>query len=307
MTGANSNALIDFAAEIGTTDWVAVEGSRTRWLVGGEVRDGTRFVRAPSGVIDHQPEEMTVRVGAGTPVEELEGVIGVEGQRTALPMRGGTVGGALAIGQNHLSVLGRGQVRHSVLQIRYVSSEGTIVTCGGPTVKNVSGFDLPRLLVGSLGTLALIAEVVLRTNPIPAMSAWLTSTDAEPFSVRNILHHPSAVLWDGARTWIELEGHPADVEAEMAALRAFGTWEPADAQPAEPPNRWSLRPSDLRYLDRDLTGEFLASIGVGVVFAAKPQRRQPPLPNVQEVCQRVKSEFDPNCRLNPGRDPAVAT
>ena len=67
-------------------------------------------------------------------------------------------------------------------QVRYVSAEGTVVKAGGPTVKNVSGFDLCRLLVGSLGTLGLIAEVVLRTRPLPAAERWLAG-EADPFAL----------------------------------------------------------------------------------------------------------------------------
>jgi glycolate oxidase FAD binding subunit len=158
-------------------------------------------------------------------------------------------------------------------------------------------------MVGSLGTLGLIAEVILRTNPVPVTGGWLISTDADPFSVRDALHHPSAILWNGAITWLELEGHPADVEAEKAVLHSLGKWHPTEGPPALPPHRWSLRPSDLRDLDPAVTGEFVASIGVGVVFATNPQQR-PPLPTgVRMVSDRVKAEFDPICRLSPGRDP----
>jgi FAD/FMN-containing dehydrogenase len=200
-------------------------------------------------------------------------------------------------------VLGRGQVRHAVLQLSYVSAEGTVITGGAATVKNVSGFDLPRLLVGSLGTLGLIGEVILRTNPVPATSKWLLSNDADPFAVRDGLHRPSAILWDGTGTWLELEGHSADVEAEETAVHRLGTWEATEGPPVLPRHRWSLRPSDLRDLDRTRTGEYVACVGVGTLFAAKPQQRPSPSPSLREVHERVKAEFDPNQRLNPGRDP----
>jgi glycolate oxidase FAD binding subunit len=254
-------------------------------------------------VLDHQPEEMTVRVRAGTTVAELDAVIGAAGQRTALPDRGGTVGGALAVGENDLCVLGRGQVRQCVLQLRYVSSAGAIVTGGAPTVKNVSGFDLPKLMVGSLGTLGLVAEVVLRTNPIPEMSMWLLSSEADPFAVRAGVHRPAALLWDGTRTWLALEGYADDLDAERSRLDSLGTWERVDGPPPLPPHRWSLRPSDLRRLDPMTTGPFVASIGVGSVFAAKEQRGTPPARDLRLLAERVKAEFDPAGRLNPGRDP----
>ena len=161
MTVVHDEALKRFATEVGDSGPVAVEGSRTRWHVGGEIDPGCRVIRAPSGVLHHRPEEMTVRARAGTTVEELHVELATRGQRTALPRRGGTIGGALAVGENDLSVLGRGRVRECLLQVRYISAEGKIVSAGGPTVKNVTGYDLPRLIVGSLGTVAGSNDLVV--------------------------------------------------------------------------------------------------------------------------------------------------
>jgi FAD/FMN-containing dehydrogenase len=255
------------------------------------------------GVLDFQPEEMIVRVLAGTSVDDLHAELASRGQRTGLARRAGTVGGALAVGENDVSVLGRGRIRDCVLQMRYVSAEGRVITCGGATVKNVSGFDVPRLMVGALGTLGFIGEVVLRTNPIPPASAWATSTDTDPFVVPNVVLKPSAILWDGERTWVELEGHPADVRASEQALAAIGTWAPCDAPGELPAHRWSLRPADLRHLDRNDLGPFLASVAVGTVFATVPQPPRHLSPPLVELARRAKREFDPTERLNPGRSP----
>lgn len=303
MTARAAAALDDFAAEIGTAGTVAVEGRRTRWIAGGPPEPAVRLVRAPEGILEHRPEEMTVRVRAGTTVAELHSVLAEKGQRSALPERGGTVGGALAVGEDDLSVLGRGRVRDALLQVRYVSADGRVVTGGGPTVKNVSGFDLPRLFVGSLGTLGLIGEVILRTNPIPPLSRWLLSSDADPFAVAASVHKPGAVLWDGARTWVQLEGHAEDVGAQAGALEAFGSWEPASGPPKVGPHRWSLRPGELRGVFDRIAGEWVASVGVGTVFAAEAAPRRPLAAGLARLGQRMKSEFDPTGRLNPGRHP----
>ena len=90
---------------------------------------------------------MTILVRAGTTVADLHATLAEHGQRTGLPERGGTIGGALAVGENHLCALGRGRVREALLQVRYVSAEGRIVTSGGPTVKNVSGSTCRGLLL----------------------------------------------------------------------------------------------------------------------------------------------------------------
>lgn len=297
-------ALLHFAEDVGTSGPVAVEGARTRWETGGALRPGARLVRAPVGIVEHRAEEMTVRVRAGTPVDELHAGLAAHGQRTGLPRRGGTVGGALAVGENDVSVLGRGRVRDALLQVRYVSADGVLVTGGGPTVKNVSGYDLPRLVVGSLGTLALIGEALIRTNPIPAVSRWFRGSDTDPFAVQ-ALTKASAVLWNGQATWVELEGHAPDVEAQFASLSAGVAsatgWTECDGAPPLPPHRWSLRPSELRWLDAEALGSFVALAGVGTVFASRPQPpRLRPAPLVS-LARRIKCEFDPSGRLNPGR------
>jgi glycolate oxidase FAD binding subunit len=293
-----------FADDVGTTGPVAAVGNRTRWDLGGELAEGTRLVAAPAGIVEYTPEEMTVRVRAGTAVAALDAALAERGQRCALPDRGGTVGGAVAAGENHLCALGRGRLRDSVLQVRYVSAEGQLVTGGGPTVKNVTGFDLPRLMVGSLGTLGLFVEVILRTNPVPAESRWLVAPDADSRRVLDLVLAPSAVLWDGSSTWVLLEGHGPDVDAEAAALREAGSFAPADGPPAFPAHRWSLPPAGLFALD-PRESEFVAALGLGLAFRAAPQPPRPADPGVVAVEERLKHQFDPTGRLAPGRSPGV--
>ncbi len=295
--------LTAFAEEIGPEGPVAVEGGRTRWQLGGELAPGTRLMHAPEGVVEYAPAEMTVRVRAGTTVADLHAELAVAGQRTGLPERGGTVGGAVAVGENSIHVLGRSSVRNAVLQIRYVAADGRLVTGGGPTVKNVTGFNLPKLMVGSLGTLGWIAEVILRTNPIPETTRWLVSADADPFAARDAVLRPSAVLWDGRRTWVELEGHRAEVDHEQAALEQLATFEASSGPPPLPPRRWSLTPAQLRSLGDHDTGAFVASIGVGLVHASRPQPPRPVDPGAAEIARRMKELFDPTGRCNPGRQP----
>lgn len=318
MTTSSAALAIDdpvlsaFAADVGATGPVAVEGARTRWELGGELSPGTRLVRAPMGLVDYKPEEMTIRVRVGTTVADLHAALAERGQRTGLPERGGTVGGALAVGENHLCALGRGRVREALLQVRYVSAEGRLVSSGGPTVKNVSGFDLPRLLVGSLGTIGLIAEVILRTNPKPSVSRWFAADEVDPAVAFDALLAPSVVLTDGKNTWVNLEGHGPDVDHQHRALKAIGPFVEVDGAPPLPPHRWSLSPGDvvgLRRSDVDTggvdTGEFVAAVGLGLVFGQKRQPARALDPAVAAVAQRIKDQFDPTGRLNPGRDPAA--
>ncbi len=289
--------MIDFAELVGEHGAVTVVGGRTRWQAGGEVASGTREITAPSGVISYDPAEMTVAVKAGTTTAELASILADHGQRCALPERGGSVGGAIAVGEHHLEALGRGRLHTSVLAVAYVSAEGKVIRGGGPTVKNVSGFDLPRLIVGSLGTLGLVDEVTLRTNPSPSASEWFESGDADPFEVMNTVLRPSAILWNGATTRVLLEGHGVDVVEMQRQLATIGTWEAIDGPFELPPHRWSRTTRELR----DEHGAFVASLGVGTVWRHDPQPPRTLEPGIVELSRRIKTQFDPTGRLNPGR------
>ena len=301
-------SLAEFAELVGAADSVAVEGNRTRWNLGGSLHQSTRLVRAPSGIVSYSPEEMTVRVRAGTSVGELAAALTLRGQRCALPDRGGTVGGAIAVGENHLEMLGRGTLRASVLEVRYVSADGVVIVGGGPTVKNVTGFDLPRLLTGSLGTLGLIGEVIVRTNPTPSVSQWMSSSAADPFVVRDTLVRCGAVLWDGVSTWALVEGHRDEVDEQARRLGKLARFDVVERAPTLLEHRWSLPPATLRELARAgngiETGRFVASVGTGLVFAERPQPARILDAAVKTVSARIKQEFDPSGRLNPGRNPA---
>lgn len=277
-----------FAAEVGEHGAVTVVGLGTR----GGGAPGVRTVHAPVGIEWVQPDEMTVCCGAGTPVDDLVGALAEHGQTVALPA-GGTVGGALAVGRSDVRRLGWGPVRDVLLQARYVSAAGRVVKAGGPTVKNVSGFDLCRLLVGSQGTLGFLGEVVLRTRPIARSSQWASRACTDIMSLFTALHRPTSVLWDGATVWVLLEGHPSDI-AEQSVVAGLS---PCDGPPPLPSgSRRSLTPSEaLRQ-----SGRFVAEVGVGVVHHAEPWSPPARDPRVVELEQRMRREFDPDGRLNPG-------
>lgn len=292
-----------FAREVGSCDPVTVVGAQTHWDVGGCPHAGTREVRAPAGVWEHEPSEMTVRCGAGTTVAELSAHLTRTGQMVPLDPAddAATVGGVLACGFSGHRRLRYGHVRDLVLQTRHVDASGKVVTAGGPTVKNVSGYDLARLLVGSLGTLGLLAEVILRTLPVPAASQWLTG-DGDPFAAFDLLYRPSSILWDGRRTWILLEGDPADVAAEASKLESAG-FSPSDGPPTIPGRgRESRTPSELRELAGS-PGEWIAEVGIGLVHRDEPVPAALVSSTNAALMAQLKQRLDPDDRLNPGRRP----
>ena len=280
-----------FAAQVGAEGEVAVEGLATRGGVLGEVRT----VHAPAGIEWVQPAEMTIRCGARTPVEEVDAALAQHGQRVALP-GSGTIGGALSVGHSGIHRLGYGPMRDVLLQVRYVSARGEVVKAGGQTVKNVSGFDLCRLFVGSRGTLGFISDVILRTRPRGDHEQWFVS-GRDPWKLLTELYRPTSVLWDGATTWVLLEGHSEDIRSQAKS----NGLELADGPPDLPTEaRWSLAPSELESLRIAAPGSFVAEIGVGVVHHTHPASPGETDVAKTDLHRRIKHEFDPQGRLNPG-------
>jgi glycolate oxidase FAD binding subunit len=316
-------------------DAVAAVGGRTHWEVGGPPPTGAVEVQAPAGVVAYDPAELTVTVGAGTTVAELQDTLGEAGQECVLEPRSAaaTVGGVIASGLSGYRRLRYGPVRDRVLEVRMVTADGRVVKGGGPTVKNVSGYDLPRLLVGSLGTIGVITQVILRCQPRPLQATW-ARTAGDPAEVRRKCFRPSCIAWDGATTLVLLEGHPDDVAAEAAAAGLTV----ADAPPRWPDGphrgRISVRPRAVPALAAHLDAidglRWLAEIGVGTVHVASDavdalrdartaahgvggwMLREAgagdldgfgaELPN-RAVMARLKAAFDPTGKLAPGRLP----
>jgi glycolate oxidase FAD binding subunit len=260
------------AAVAGATSVVAV-GGRTQFEVGGAPDPDAIELSPPAGVVAYDPRHLTVTIGGGTTVADLASTLAEHGQQCPLDPRDptATVGGLVATGLSGHRRLRYGPLRDCVLEVRFVTAEGRVVKAGGPTVKNVTGFDLPRLLVGSLGTLGIIVQVILRCQPLLPVARWYTADTADPFDVRRRTFRPSTIAWDGTTTSVLLEGVEADLAVDADAARAT----PAPDAPAFPTGehrgRISVRPGALRALATalDRTGaRWLAEVGVGTVHVA---------------------------------------
>ena len=305
--------LIDVARvadEIGTSGDVWIRGAGTR----RPGPHGVRSIDAPVGVESFEADEMIVSCGAGTRLAELDAVLAARGQYVNLGQerhRDGTVGGALATGWNDHLRLGRGAVRDSLLEVHIVNGRGEVVKGGGPTVKNVSGFDLCRLVVGSHGRLGAITKVILRTRPRPRATRWFAIADVDHSRVAELashLHRPSAVLWNGVGAWICLEGHPNDIDATHRGLRTrgFTTTETTSGPDLGGfAHRWSIAPRHVIAHVAERVGSVMGEIGVGIVHGAQPPPPRPIDPNLASIHRRLIDSFDPEHRLNPGAGDAL--
>lgn len=172
----------------------------------GEVLD-TRVLR---GVISYEPSELVVTVLAGTPLAELEQLLA--GQSQCLPFEpphfgaGATVGGMVAAGLSGPSRAASGAVRDYVLGVQMLSGQGQLLRFGGQVMKNVAGYDVSRLMVGSMGTLGLITEVSLKVLPRPVAEATIRMECEQADALRRLNAWAGRPLPLDASAWLRLDG-----------------------------------------------------------------------------------------------------
>ncbi len=141
-------------------------------------------------ILEHAPSDQIVVAEAGVPLGVLQRVAGAHGQRLALdppwPERA-TLGGLVA-GNAFGPLRARyGSIRDLIIGVSIVRSDGTLSRGGGKVVKNVAGFDIPKLMVGSLGTLGLITTVTFRLHPLPESSAMVEVPGCSAALLRNVV------------------------------------------------------------------------------------------------------------------------
>ena len=172
----------------------------------GDVLDMT----ALCGVTSYEPSELVVTALAGTPLAELEALLAAQGQ--CLPFEpphfsvGATVGGMVAAGLSGPARASSGAVRDFMLGVRFINGLGEHLTFGGQVMKNVAGYDVSRLMAGSMGTLGVITEVSLKVLPVAPAEATLRF-DCSQSQALQWLH-----AWGGqplplnASCWLHEEG-----------------------------------------------------------------------------------------------------
>jgi glycolate oxidase FAD binding subunit len=191
--------------------------------VDGEILDPRPY----AGIVDYEPSELVITARCGTPLAELEAALAREGQMLAFepPHFGAaTLGGCVAAGLAGPRRATAGGVRDFVLGARVLDGNGTVLSFGGTVMKNVAGFDVARLLAGSLGTLGVIVEASLKVLPRPAVEQTLCFQLDQEAALKQInawAGKPlpiSASAWHGGTLSVRLSGAPAALQAARRTL-----------------------------------------------------------------------------------------
>jgi glycolate oxidase FAD binding subunit len=320
---------------------VTTVGGGTRSRAGRPVEPGAALSTAAlRQVIDHTPAELTATVEAGLPATELAERLAAAGQwwPQADIKPGSTVGGILATAASGRGRLRHGPVRDSLLEVVLVTGDGRIVTAGGRTVKGVAGYDIPRLAVGSHGTLGVITQVTLKLWPQPPARGWFAMEGSldERLAIAACIRHeqwrPAAILLTPSRLTVDLVGSAADVTAPAGMTAGPAPPEPTGSGLLDigvPPVALPTVVADLEQRGLPYVAEFGVGVcrvaisssadrdtlralahahaGHAVVIDGTDDVRSDPWgepPPGLAIMRRIKQAFDPAGILNPGQSVA---
>ena len=248
---------------------VRIRGGGSHLGYGYSVTAGTELTTAAlDEVVDWRPEDLTVVVEGGVRVADLEEMLSEHHQTAVLPEVPGnaTVGGVIAAGLSGWRRSRYGPTRDRVLEVVLATGYGRVVTAGGQVVKNVTGYDVARLVTGSLGSLGVIARVALKLWPRREAEATVRPEG------RASAYRPLAdLIVDGERR-VYLAGTKAEVDAQAAQLG--GDLTPGLDWPGEPAGSVALVARVPSRLTRAAVARvpvgwsFCAALGVGEVHMA---------------------------------------
>jgi glycolate oxidase FAD binding subunit len=234
---AHAPATLDDAASL-LREFAAAR--RTVGVTGGDAARGpaavavdeTLSTRALDGIVDYVPTDQIVTVQAGITIASLQAALRKERQRLALDPpdpEHTTVGGAVASASYGPLRTRYGTAKDTIVGMTIVRADGTIARGGGKVVKNVAGFDIPKLMIGTYGTLAMIGTVTFRLHPLPQATRDVVFTGCDTRALSELCAaiteaqlEPGAVfaVYGGAEyaCCARFEGFPEGVEAQRAAL-----------------------------------------------------------------------------------------
>ena len=317
---------------------VLVVGGRTHVDKGNPCEvDAELWMTQLNRLVAYEPAEMVAVVEAGMRFGALDRLLAENQQEwSAAAPEEATVGGIIAAAVNSPRRLTVGPVRDSVLEVELVTGDGRLVRGGARTVKNATGYDLPRLVAGSLGTLGAIVQVALRLRPRPKARRTLVWQTDQPIDLGLRLLDgvplPTAVLAMPQSVELRLEGWPEAVAAQAdAALEVAAGFEDIEHAPFPVSAPWldepvvaeaSTHPSGIAAAVGHAGDRWGALLGVGIVWAGLPAdgealarlRAAVPLapvikgpgglgsaPPARAIRRRLKASFDPAGILAPGR------
>jgi glycolate oxidase FAD binding subunit len=223
------------AAKVGTP--LSIEGGGTKSWYGNSNSFAKLSTRAYSGILEYQPEELVITACAGTPLKEIEAALAAKNQTLPFePPHFGdisTFGGAVVAGLAGPGRISAGNLRDFVLGARVMDGKGQDLSFGGQVIKNVAGYDVSRLMPGSMGTLALLLEASVKVLPKPAATATLRCHISQAHAhqlLNEWAGQPlplSASCWIGAvdseehgELTIRLSGAMAAVQAALPLMNA---------------------------------------------------------------------------------------
>jgi glycolate oxidase FAD binding subunit len=204
-----------------------IRGGGSKDFYGQERRGDILDTRGHSGIVDYEPTELVITAKCGTPLAEINSALAARRQMLAFepPAFGdATIGGVVAAGLSGPRRAAVGAARDFVLGVKILDGEGRLLNFGGQVMKNVAGYDVSRLMCGSLGTLGLITEVSLKVLPLPVAEATLRF-DCPQHKALELMNRwagqplpVSATCWHDDVLSVRLSGARAAVDAACSTL-----------------------------------------------------------------------------------------
>ena len=204
---------------------LSIEGGGTKSWYGNPNSHTKLNTGSYSGILEYQPEELVITAWAGTPLKDIEAALKEKNQVLAFePPHFGenaTFGGAIAAGLAGPGRITVGNFRDFVLGARILDGKGQDLSFGGKVMKNVAGYDVSRLLPGSLGTLALLLEASVKVLPKPAATATLRCQISQENALKVLNKWAGQPLPLSASCWIgSAKGGDGELTFRLAGAAA---------------------------------------------------------------------------------------